>query len=336
MAITSISDLWVPDIWMGAISEAMANEPALINSGVVVDDDTFNAVATGGGIKANIPVWLDPSDQVDEIQVEDTDPTLQKLTSDDQVAPILNRVSANSGTALAAGVSGSDPVGFLTSKLAVRRLKQRQTVLVNILNGLFNTGGPLEALSDDEFSEEIASIDTATDLITTERIINATSALGERETDLENGAMFVHPAILAALRLQDENDFERDSSGPFTLTRWKGIPIFVSNALYRAGTTDGVVYQTYLIAPGTIAKGEKPQQGDTIDVASLQYDESKGKNNWSIYDRTRFLLHPAGMKFTGTPAGQSATNAELATPGNWSSVFSSTDRHGMVRIQSNG
>ena len=36
-----------------------------------------------------------------------------------------------------------------------------------------------------------------------------------------------------------------------------------------------------------MAYGEKPQAGDGIDVASLQYDPAKSLNNEIIYDRTR-------------------------------------------------
>jgi hypothetical protein len=75
--------------------------------------------------------------------------------------------------------------------------------------------------------------------------------------------------------------------------------------------------------------------GDVIDVASLQLDLEKGKNNASIYDRTRFLLAPAGVKWVGTPAGQSATNAELQTIGNWTLQFQSANRVGVCMIRTN-
>jgi hypothetical protein len=335
MAITSIADVWVPEIWIPAVTEKMATLPSIINSGIVQTSALFNQIASGAGTSANVPLWLDTSDQADAPQAEDTAPTPQKATTGVQIAPILNREWAGSSTALAAAVSGDDPAGELVGRLATRRLKQRQATLVSILAGLFDTNGGLNSLSDDNFDES-GNDATAAQLIDTAMIINASAALGERESDLESGAMLVHPVILAALRIQDENNFERDSAGPFTITRWKGIPIFTSNALRRAGTTNGFVYSSFLIANGAFALGEKPQAGDSIDVASLQYEEDKAKNNWTIYDRTRFLLHPNFMKFAGTPAGQSCTNAELATAADWDLSASSADRCGMVRIRSNG
>ena len=60
------------------------------------------------------------------------------------------------------------------------------------------------------------------------------------------------------------------------------------------------------------------------------------KNNWSIYDRTRFLLNPNGAKWVGTPAAQSATNAELQTVANWNLALTAATRSGMVMFRCNG
>lgn len=335
MPITSVNDLWAPDVWIEAITEKSNKFASLLNSGVMVRSDAFDAIASGPGETANIPVWLDFTDQDDEVQKEDVGPTHQSIAAGKQVAPILNRVTSNAATALAAAVSGEDPVGYITSRLAERRLKQRQKTFIKILDALFNVGGPLASLNDANFVESEAS-QTSAHMIDAAMIINATGALGERENDLIGGAMLVHPAILAALRIQDENNFERTSEGPFTITRYKGIPIYTSTALVRNGTTSGKVYRTYLCAANTFAYGEKPQLGDVIDVAALQLELDKHKNNWYIYDRTRFLIHPNGMKFVGTIAEQSASNAELGTPANWQKVFQSDDRYGMVRIETNG
>src|SRR5436190_8597973 len=102
--------------------------------------------------------------------------------------------------------------------------------------------------------------------------------------------------------------------------------MFESESLVRAGTTNGFVYDNYLMARGIIARGEKPQIGGEVnnprlDVSSLNLVVDADKNNETIFDRTRFLMHVNGMKWIGTPAGQSATNAELQTIANWQLQF---------------
>jgi len=97
--------------------------------------------------------------------------------------------------------------------------------------------------------------------------------------------------------------------------------VVVSNLLFRAGAASGYVFDTYIAAPGVFAWGEKPQTDglQVVDVASLSYFNDPRINQAEIYDRSRFLLHPNGLKWTGAPAGQSAANSELivAAIGRW-------------------
>jgi hypothetical protein len=149
----------------------------------------------------------------------------------------------------------------------------------------------------------------------------------------------MHPNVRARLRKIDSQAFalvELRSQIPFKLMTYREIPIFVSNTLVRAGTTNGFVYDTYILAKGTVGYGEKPQAADVMDVASLSYFYDRDKNNDLIWDRTRFIMGVDGTKWIGNPAGQSATNAELQTVANWQLLYASADRVGAVCIRTNG
>src|SRR5690348_6956649 len=125
-AITKIADLWTPDLWIEGVNEGMNNGLSIINSGIVTKSDQLNQIASGAGVNVNIPFFKDATEQNDEVQAEDTEPTTQKLGTGKLVATVLNRVTANNATALASQVSGADPVAYLTGILGTRRLKQRQ------------------------------------------------------------------------------------------------------------------------------------------------------------------------------------------------------------------
>lgn len=344
MPIAQISDLWVPQIWIKEIRERQTTFPSVLNSGAVVRGEQFNQIASGAGTSANIPFFKDITDQADEIQVENTVlSSVQGIGGGVQVAPILNRVTQNSVTALAAAVSGTDPVGEITSQLAQRRLKQRNATLIAILRGILGGGstaagggGCLAAMRIDAF-DETGNDATASQTMSSDLFIQAKSLLGELAEELRFGAMIIHPTPLASLEKADAASFKTGlASGlPWAIRTYRDVPVFISEKLARAGTTNGYVYETLLLAPGSVAYGEKEQLGDVIDVASLQLDLEKGKNNASIYDRTRFLLAPAGVKWVGTPAGQSATNAELQTIGNWTLQFQSANRVGVCMIRTN-
>src|SRR5206468_3964688 len=154
-----ISNLWTSDIWIQGMREKQAKFPSILNSGVAARSPVFDAIATGPGISANVPFFKDITDQADAIQVEDTAPTIQGITSGLQVCPLLNRETNNRVTALAAQVSGADPVGEFTDVLTRRRLKQRNATLIALLRGAFaglGATGAAAALSDvrvDSFDE---------------------------------------------------------------------------------------------------------------------------------------------------------------------------------------
>ena len=153
------------------------------------------------------------------------------------------------------------------------------------------------------------------------------------------GAMIVHPDIETALNNQDDITTEKDSEGRIRLRFYKGqIPLFVSDLLKRAGTTDGYVYDSYVFAPGTVAMGDKPQSSEVGDTASLQKEESQSLNQIVFHDRTQFVLHPRGAKYTGTvaSAATSPSNTALQTAGNWAAGVSDVRHLGIVQILTNG
>jgi len=331
---TSISDLYVPSVWISGVRELMNTFPSLLSSSACKRDQLLDTLATGPGSYVTVPHFKDVTDTDDEIQVESTAPETHKITQGTQVAPILNRVTPFDSTALADQVSGSDPVRAILEQLTEMRAKQRQKTMVSILRGLFGTA--ISANSYNRFVESIAA-QTGTHLISADHILDAATIVGERMNSLRGCAIFAHSTIINALRKQDENSFVPASvNGNLTLDHYKGCPIICSDSLVRAGTTDGFVYDTYLLGKASIGWGEKPQSSTIGDVAHLVLDGDAAKNNVQVYDRTRFIMHIAGTRWKGTPAGQSATNAELAVAANWELAYQTASRVPVVRIQTNG
>lgn len=342
-AVTQISNLWVPQIWIQGMPEMVVKQSNLLTSEVVYTAPIIDDIANGGGITGNVPFFKEPN-FADEIQVEDTAPTVNNVASGKQICPILNRVSAVGATALAGAVSASDPFGFAQGVAARLRLRQRETTLLNILRGAFGnanlgTSAALSSLVEVQADESGAS-PTAAQLIDTDMIFDAMARLGEAKEALEaGGVIWMHSALESALSKADQIAYVRDSEGRIILRSWKGIRVLINDALRRAGTTDGYVYDTYIFTPRSIAMGDKPQvsyAGEAESVASLVMDIDEAKNNATLYDRTRFVLHPSGLAWGGTPSGQSATNAELATRTNWSLAFGDVKNVGIVNILSNG
>lgn len=347
MAQTTISDLWTPDIWIQGSREKQKAFASLMNSGVVVQTPLFDEIASGAGVSANIPFYKDISDDTDDIQIENTAPTLKEITAGKQVVPILNRVVGYDVTALSAQVSGAspDPVGEILTQVGSGRTKRAQRSLVSILRGAFGGGDDANGSASELTSMRVEAFDESGSGATSDQKMNpdlfiaAKALLGELADSLSQGAILTHPNIVAQMEILDKDSFKDgvESGLPFTVRTYRGVPVFTSNLLVRAGTTNGFVYETYVLGKGTVGFGMKPQSSKVGDVAHLVLDETQiGKNNVSLFDRNRYLIHLNGMKWVGTPSGQSATDAELATIANWDLAYSSADRVGGVLIRTNG
>ncbi len=347
--MVSIADLWVPDVWVSALREPQATYPVLFQSGVVTRSPIMDNLASGEGQSVNVPYFKDITDQSDEIQIENTAPSDQGQTGSKMVGVPLNRVSKNTSGALAAAVTGTNPLAQIISAIYMRRMKQRQSTTLAMLRGLFGSAGAANVaacMSANRYGGTTAEPFTenglgaqSNNLFSPDLFIYAKALLGELADQLAAGAMWVHPNVLARLEQLDSLNFKSivvPSALPFTVTTYRGVPIYTSSALYRAGTGNGFVYETYLMAQGVIGYGERAQKGDVIDVAALTYFPDRDKNNEIVWDRTRHVQHVLGTKWIGNPAGQSATNAELQTTTNWQYVFQTANRTPIVCIRTNG
>ncbi len=338
MATTSIADVWEPDLWVEGTLEKENSFAHLLNSSAVHDNERLETFANGAGSTINMPFLSDISDQEDDVQREGVEITAQKHTSGRPRATILEREYGYSNTALSKQRSGTDPIGAMMSQLTLGRLKRRQRAMLAMLRGVFGeTGdGALFENSTEDFSESIAG-QTGDHLIDADKILSINNGFGELVIESDESVIWAHPDIITALRLLDENSFKTTSTdGGLTINTYKDVPIYSSKMLMRAGTTDGVVYDTYVIAGELIGYGAKPQQGDVIDVASLQYDPKKGTNTEQVNDRTRYSLHIDGMSYDGTPTDESPTNAELQVEDDWSLKYGSAELVRAARIRTNG
>lgn len=94
----------------------------------------------------------------------------------------------------------------------------------------------------------------------------------------------------------------------------------------RAGSTDGLVYTSYLFGPGAFGRGTAPLDGtplqggfgtEGVELARVPLDSDS-----VLINRRRYILHPRGVKFnSASVAGDSPTNAELELAANWTRVW---------------
>jgi hypothetical protein len=322
MAKTGVADIIIPTEFEKYAIERTAELSTFGRCGIIEMAPEFDELASGGGRTTEMPFWKDLT-ATRQLLSDSGSLTVNKITSDKDIARIHNDAQAWSVNHLAKVISGDDPMQAIVDLVADYWARIDEGLLVSCLKGIFAAA----SMSGNKLS--IASESIAGQSVTTRlnggSFVDATVKLGDRGDRLTAVAM--HSATEAALRKLDLIDFIPDSEGKAQIRTFQGRQVVIDDNLpVRAGTTDGLVYTTYLFGPGAFAKGaapldSAPLQGghgtEGVELARVPLDSDS-----VLINRRRYILHPRGVKFTSASvAGDTPTNAELETAANWVRVF---------------
>ena len=322
MAKTAVADIIIPTEFEKYAIERTAELAQFGQCGIIESGPEFDAIASEGGREVRMPFWKDLT-ATRQLLSDAATLTVNKITSDQDIARLHNDAQVWSVNHLAKVISGDDPMQAIVDLVAEYWARTDEGLVVSSLKGMFGAAsmsGNLLAIH----SESIAGQTSATRL-NGATFVDACAKLGDRADRLT--AVGMHSATEAALRKLDLIDFIPDSEGKPMLRSFQGRRVVVDDNLpSRAGTTDGTVYTTYLFGQGAFAKGSakldsNPLQGgfgtEGVEIARVPLD-----SDTVLINRRRYVLHPRGVKFTSASvAGDSPTNTELETASNWTRVW---------------
>jgi hypothetical protein len=322
MAKTAVADIIVPTQFEKYAIERTAQLSVFVQSGIIEHAPEFDELAGSGGRTAEMPFWKDLT-AARQLLSDGAPLTVNKITSDKDTARIHNDAQAWSVNHLAKVISGDDPMQAIVDLVGDYWARIDQALVISSLKGIF-AAASMAGNKLSIASETIAG-QSATTRLNGATFVDATVKLGDRGDRLT--AIAMHSATEAALRKLDLIDFIPDSEGKAQIKTFQGRRVVVDDTLpTRAGTTDGVVYTSYLFGPGAFGKGASaldsaPLQGgigtEGVELARVALDSDS-----ILINRRRYILHPRGVKFTSAAvAADSPTNAELENGANWSRVF---------------
>jgi hypothetical protein len=322
MAKTAVADIIIPTEFEKYAIERTAELSAFGECGIVESAPEFDMLAAGGGREVKMPFWKDLT-ATRQLLSDAASLTVNKITSDQDIARIHNDAQVWSVNHLAKVISGDDPMQAIIDLVGGYWARTDEGLIVSCLKGMFGAASLAGNLLSIK-SETIAGTSAATRL-NGATFVDATQKLGDRGDRLS--AVALHSATEAALRKLDLIDFVPDSEGKMTIKTFQGRRVIVDDNLpTRAGTTDGTVYTSYLFGPGAFARGTAPLDGEPlqggfgtegVELARVALD-----SDTVLINRRRYILHPRGVKFTSAAvAGDSPTNAELENQANWVRVW---------------
>lgn len=330
MAATTIGNLVVPQIWVPYIQELTATKSALIQSGIVDTDSTYADLASGGGATINMPFFQDLSG-ASEILSETVPLTVNNITASTDVAVILRRGKVWGTSQLARYKPGADVTEAIAQRVAAYWVRDMQDTLISLLKGVFaSTTMAAQHVLDRSIADGANA--AATNLISSGASLDALKLLGDEVEAIQG--MAVHSDIFYELEKQNQIEYLAPSEqNAAPIRTYKGKTLIVDDRLPKvAGGTSGFVYSTYLFGNGSIAFGE----GDIGADEAVKFDEDILAGEEYMAYRKQMIMHPVGVKWNGaTLAGDSPTNAELATANNWTRVYEKKNVR-LLELKTNG
>lgn len=320
MALVQLTDVIIPEIYMGYTAVNSPEKTAFFDSGVVVRNAMLDSLANGASDTFKIPFWndLDASSAPNLSDDTTNSATPLKITAAKQIGRKAFLNQWYSAADLAGELAGSEPMSQIRNRFGTYWMRQWQRRLIASTNGILadniasNSGDMLFSVAAESVAGQSASTKFNRDAFT-----EAAYTMGDAASNLTS--IGVHSHVMAQMVKNDDIVYIPDSQGQLTIPTYMGLRVIVDDSLtVTAGTTDGFKYTSVLFGAGAFGYGE----GSPMNPVEVERQALQGNGGGVEYlgERKTWLLHPAGYQATGTPAGDSFTLAELAAATSWSRV----------------
>lgn len=324
MATVQLADIYNPLVFQAAVQEKQIELNRFIQSGVAVVDPQLTSMASVGGNIGELPFYKPLGTEEPNYSTDNpaTLSTPAKITSSKMIYRLASQNKSWSTMDLARELALEDPMGAITGRIGQYWATNNEKRIIQSVRGLVadnvaNDGG------DMVHDISVATDGTVTDAnrVSADAIIDTVQTMGDHGELLS--AIAMHSVVYRKLQKLNLIDFIPDARGEVNIPVYQGKTVVVDDSL--AGVTYGttpanVYYYTILFGAGEFRLGEgQPQNPSAIDR-----EEAAGNGGGQdiIYSRRSDIIHPLGFQFTSASvAGQSATQAELATAANWNRVY---------------
>jgi hypothetical protein len=316
MAKTKVSDVIVPSVFAPYAIQKTTELSEIVQAGIAGLDAEFDQIAGGGGKTANLPFWKEPTGD-SEVLSDSAGMTVDRITAGQDVCAIHNRGKLWGTNILAKLLSGDDPAEAIANFVGGFWARDLQRIMLKILDGLFdNTNGVLRTTHRlNIYQDVVAGSITDAMRLTGDTFVDGLQKLGDANPKLTAVAM--HSDVEALLKKRDLIDFLPDSTGKAQLRIFQGRRVVVDDGCPKVTGTNSPAYTSYLFGDGAFALGNGALESED----AVETDRDITNSDTLLANRKRFIFHPRGVGWIGTPAGASPTNAEMAVGTNWQKIY---------------
>ncbi|MBQ6164826.1 MAG: coat protein [Clostridia bacterium] len=322
MAITTLSDVIVPELFNPYVVNRTMALSALYQSGIVANSPEFDRLASEAAPIHQMPFFEDLTGDSEAV-IEGADLTAKKITSSKDVSTTIRRANMWAATDLAAALAGADPTKAIGDLVAGFWARDLQKELIAVLTGVFGTWTDTSGETDvdvtplsDHILDITGAATAAAKKISASAFIDALQLLGDAQEQLTGVVM--DSATKAYLKKQNLIQTERDSTS-VEFSTYQDRRVIVDDGIPVSSGT----HTAYIFGEGAFAYGNGNPVG--FVPTEVDRDAKKGSGVDYLINRKTFILHPRGIKWTNADraAVETPTRTELASAKNYERVYES-------------
>ncbi len=326
MALTQLSDVFVPEVYASYSAVNSPEKTAFFDSGIAFSDPTLAGYFSDGGRIGELPFWND-IDASGEPNYGTDDPAdvavPAKIDTGTQIARMASVNKALSAADLARELAGNDPLQHVRNRFGTFWMRQWQKRALASMQGVIADN---VANDDGDMVNDIAGATNADvadgTLFNRSAFTAAAFTSGDHYDDYT--AIAVHSVVYKRMVDNDDIEFIPDSQGVMSPT-FMGRSVIVDDgmpftaAAGTGGSDAAATYTSYLFGPGLLGYGERtPTVPFEVEREGLQ---GNGAGVEIIIERKSWVLHPFGTQFlSATLTDGNATLAQLRLAANWDRV----------------
>lgn len=320
MATVQIADIFNPLTFGQFIDEDQIELNRFIMSGALMMDPSITDMVGAGGNIGELtgfkPLGTDEPNYSTDVPGSSSTP----LNTTKYVMTFRSAAQNQSWSTmdLSRELALKDPVDAITSKVGQYWATQNERRMIQsslgiLANNVAADGGDM--LND--ISSDVGTPILAAETISAEAVIDTQQTSGDHNLYTGIG---LHSVVFASLKKQNLIDFIPNARGEVVIPTYLGMTVIVDDSMPAVMGVNRIKYTTVLFGPGAFVGA----QGQVQNPMALDRNEEAGNGGGEeiMFSRRSDIVHPIGFDFlSGSVAGQSATQAELALAANWDRVW---------------
>lgn len=326
MAITRLTDLIQRTAFQQAALLESIRRSALYQSGLIQTDAEITRLL---GLNAGKLFTFEYFDDL-------ADTTPNQSTDDPADIAAANKIGTATNTGVrimrnnawgAANITANlsttgDPMNAIAGRVGAYWARHYDLTALSLVKGLILDN---VAANSSDMVNDISAV-SAGQKVTFDALVDTAQTMGDAKDQL--AVVVMHSAVATVLLKDQVTNKVFDAAGNLLYQEILGMRIIVSDNI---GAAAGV-YDTVMFKPGSIGIGfGQPKKPEAISVSE---EQANGEGTETLWSRRHFSLHPYGYDFaSGSVAGLSPTNTELALATNWTRKYE-RKRIGMAVLKS--